>query len=123
MNVPPLDRVPIPMANVGPAVLDWNTRVGNLANNLSSTYTDAAVFQFDTHSVLNQVLDNPSSFLTSSQLTNLTGMCAAYDWIYQDKFDPSCGVPLRDFFWMNNLHPTYPVHATIAVQIAKQLGG
>ena len=123
MNVAPLDRVPIPTANIGPAVDDWNTRISKLANTLKSVHKDATVFEFDTHSLFGQVLANVTSFPTTSQLKNLTGICPSYNWIYKDMFDPSCGVPLSEFLWMNDLHPTYPMHATIATQVAKTLGG
>ena len=123
MNVAPLDRVPIPMANVGPAVDDWNKRLSQFASQLSSAQKNTTVFQFDTHSLFGQVLANVSSFPTTSQLKNLTGTCPLYNWIYKDMFDPSCGVPLSEFLWLNNLHPTYPIHATIAAQVAKTLGG
>jgi phospholipase/lecithinase/hemolysin len=33
----------------------------------------------------------------------------------------ACKVPVNQYFWLNNLHPTYPVHAALAAQIAETL--
>ena len=123
MNVPPLELAPAAGLAVGPAVLDWNSRVSKLASNLSSTYNDTTVFRFDTYKLFTQVLSNVDSYPTSSQFKNATASCVPYDWSYVDMFDPSCGVSLREYLWMNNLHPTYPMHQTIASQIPKALDG
>ncbi|KAL6720471.1 hypothetical protein ACLMJK_002394 [Lecanora helva] len=124
MNVPPLDKSPMFTTNAaaGPAVVDWNTCVAKLASNLSSTYTDTTVLQFDTYNLFNQILANVSSFPTTTQLKNTSASCPAYNWIYREMFDQSCDVPLSQYLWMNDLHPTYPIHDTIAAQVAKQLG-
>lgn len=34
---------------------------------------------------------------------------------------PSCGVAVNEYFWLNNLHPTYPIHAVVAQQVADAL--
>jgi len=39
----------------------------------------------------------------------------------EDFFDPTCGVPVNEYFWLNTLHPTYPMHDVLAQQIALQL--
>ena len=35
--------------------------------------------------------------------------------------DPSCGVAVNDYLWLNDLHPTYPMHNLIAAQIVQQI--
>lgn len=35
--------------------------------------------------------------------------------------DPSCGVPVNEYLWLNDLHPTYPMHNLIASQIVQQI--
>lgn len=37
-------------------------------------------------------------------------------------FDPSCGIPVNEYLWLNDLHPTYPIHNLIASQIVQELG-
>ena len=122
MNVPPLDRIPFPVKNIGPVVLDWNMRLSKMARNLSNSYEDATVFEFDTHNLFDQVFANVSSYPTTSQLKNLTGYCPKYNWIDKNIYDPNCGAWLREYMWGNNLHPTYPMHQTIAAQIPISLG-
>ena len=36
--------------------------------------------------------------------------------------DPSCGIPVDQYLWLNDLHPTYPMHNLIASRIVQQLG-
>lgn len=38
-----------------------------------------------------------------------------------DFSDPSCGVPLDQYLWINNLHKTSPAHDGMAAQIAETL--
>ncbi|KJR86882.1 uncharacterized protein SPSK_11027 [Sporothrix schenckii 1099-18] len=33
----------------------------------------------------------------------------------------SCGVPVDQYFWLNSLHPTYPIHDVVAEQVSKAL--
>lgn len=40
----------------------------------------------------------------------------------KDTFLEECGVPVNQYFWLNNIHPTYPVHEAVAAQIAQLLG-
>lgn len=35
-----------------------------------------------------------------------------------DTFTPSCGVPVNEYFWLNDLHPTYPIHDVVAQGVA-----
>lgn len=35
--------------------------------------------------------------------------------------DPECDIPVNEYFWLNALHPTYPIHDVIAEQVAKTL--
>lgn len=37
-------------------------------------------------------------------------------------FDPSCGVPVNKYLWLNDRHVTYPMHNFMASQIVKLLG-
>ena len=38
-----------------------------------------------------------------------------------DTLDPSCGIPVNQYFWLNSLHPTYPMHDVLAQKVAGQL--
>lgn len=39
-----------------------------------------------------------------------------------DTFYEGCGVPVDQYFWLNSLHPTGPIHEVVAEQVAKLLG-
>ncbi|KAL8812819.1 MAG: hypothetical protein Q9200_000748 [Gallowayella weberi] len=49
--------------------------------------------------------------------------CMAYQHATPDliSFDPSCGVSVNKYLWLNDLHPTYPMHNLIASQIVNQI--
>jgi hypothetical protein len=50
----------------------------NMASNLTSTYTDATAFVFDTNGLFNNVLDNVSAYQQTMMLENTTGYCPSY---------------------------------------------
>ncbi|KAI9881537.1 MAG: hypothetical protein M1830_000100 [Pleopsidium flavum] len=85
LNVPPIDRSPgttvqgaspeqVEAADVG----DFNSRVANMARNLSTTYLDTTVYQFDTNLLYTQILDNPASHTQTAGYKNTTSYCASY---------------------------------------------
>lgn len=40
-----------------------------------------------------------------------------------DTLIESCGYAVNEFFWLNNLHPTYPIHDVVAEGVAELLRG
>ena len=36
--------------------------------------------------------------------------------------DASCDYPVNEYLWLNDLHPTFPIHNATAASIAKLLG-
>lgn len=129
LNVPPVDQAPLTAANGASAqqqeasdIADFNSRIAQLASTVAS-YADATVFTYDTNALFSQVLQNPAAYPQTAGLKNTTSYCAAYEngTPAVDTFDPSCGVPVNQYFWLNSLHPTYPIHDVIAQQIAAEL--
>ncbi|KAI4131089.1 MAG: hypothetical protein LQ338_001410 [Usnochroma carphineum] len=127
-NVPPIDRGPYmtrPDALVeGPDINDFNYRMALLFNNFTSTHTDVTVFLFNTNSLFSQVLDNPSVFPQTAIYKNTTGSCKAYesgDVPSMDYYNSTCQYRVNQYFWLNGLHPTYPVHEALAAQVATAL--
>jgi phospholipase/lecithinase/hemolysin len=39
----------------------------------------------------------------------------------QDTLIASCGIPVNQYFWLNNLHPTSAIHEVVAKGIADAL--
>ncbi|CZR65563.1 uncharacterized protein PAC_15463 [Phialocephala subalpina] len=92
---------------------------------------DVNVFTVDANKYFTEVLDKPSSFKQTAQYKNTTAYCVAYEkaGIAQSNngtptetyFDASCGVPVNEYFWLNSLHPTYPMQDVLAQEVAAQL--
>ncbi|KAL8718936.1 MAG: hypothetical protein Q9225_003998 [Loekoesia sp. 1 TL-2023] len=129
LNVPPIDRSPgiiakgpSAVASIGAYIPIFNARFAALANALNNSHPDAKVFVFDTYTLFKRVLDNPSKFPQTKIIRNTDGFCPAYhNAPTMDFNDPRCGLAVNQYFWLNELHPTYPVHEVAAVEIAKFL--
>lgn len=49
------------------------------------------------------------------QLTRCSGTST------EDYLDATCGIPVNEYFWLNTLHPTYPMHDVLAEKVAEML--
>ena len=107
----------------GHTINNFNYRTRLLAADFTSTYPDAILFEFQTNQVFSNILGDPARYPQSSIIKNVTLDCPAYTEILPmiDYFNASCGVPLREYFWLNALHPTYTVHDALAAEVAKVL--
>lgn len=139
LNVPPVDRAPMNALNALAAgksaeavakkeaglILDWNKKLVDMVSNFSKTYPGATVFSFDTHTFYGKILDDPKSFEATKGIRNTTEFCAAYrehrDELKLETYIPECGVGVHKYFWVDQLHPTVPVHNATAAEVAKLL--
>ena len=39
----------------------------------------------------------------------------------EESFNKNCSIPQKEFFWLDALHPTPPIHDAMAADIAEQL--
>lgn len=118
--------------------------------NLALRDPDVTTISFDTNFLFTAVLDNSTEFPGTAGYLNTTKYCPAYmeyvfSTYYNDSnpnipidlqrglttisgtptltyFYPPCGIPVNEYFWLNSLHPTYPMHDFMASQIVKLLG-
>ncbi|KAI0391763.1 hypothetical protein F5Y17DRAFT_439248 [Xylariaceae sp. FL0594] len=129
LNVPPLDRTPLIIPQGADAVAlskadvaAWNQKVVSLAKTVKAK-GNTNVWVYDSNKSFGEVIDNPASHPESANLKNTTGYCADYQngTPAQDTFIPSCGVPVNQYFWLNNLHPTSAIHEVVAKGIADAL--
>ncbi|KAL6721295.1 hypothetical protein ACLMJK_000397 [Lecanora helva] len=130
LNVPPVDRSPGTIEQ-GPAsqaaeagyLGRFNFRLGALVHNLGVRHSDTTSFLFDTNFLFTRVLDDPTQFAETAGLRNTTEYCVAYEnsTPTMTYFDPSCGIPVNEYFWLNTLHPTFPVHNFMGSQIVRLL--
>ncbi|KAI5861427.1 carbohydrate esterase family 16 protein [Durotheca rogersii] len=131
LNVPPVDRSPLTVGQgqraaeqERAAIADWNGRVADLAAALKSNHTEQVnVWLYDTNESFGRVIDNPTAFPQTAGLKNTTAYCTAYQngTPTQDTLTPSCGVAVNEYFWLNNLHPTYPIHELVAKEVVDKL--
>ncbi|KAI4205274.1 MAG: hypothetical protein LQ350_000596 [Teloschistes chrysophthalmus] len=131
MNVPPIDRSPgslardaATQARLAGYIGEFNFRLILLVYNLAVHYPDTTVWLFDTNWLFTQLLNNgPASFRETATYVNVTDYCTVYQHGTPTLtfFDPSCGAPVNDYLWLNDLHPTYPMHNLIAAQIVQQI--
>lgn len=129
LNVPPTDRSPLILGQGDWAVTtlradieDFNGKVSEMAKKLKER-NGTNVWVYDANKVFGQVLDDPSSHAQTAGYKNVTGYCPAYEngTPAQNTFVESCGVPVNQYFWLNSLHPTSPVHEVVAEGVAKML--
>jgi phospholipase/lecithinase/hemolysin len=87
---------------------------------------------FDFYTLFQSILENPAAYPETARYLETSTYCDAYvilfytnvltgplDW----NLDlPSCQYPVDEYFWFNNLHPTYPLHNVTAGYIADALG-
>lgn len=128
LNVPPIERGPYVRGWEylihSAAVTDWNTYLANMATNLTIAYNYTTVFHFDTNTLFNQVMDDPTWYTQTAGYKNTTDNCKEYyNNEEADAFDERCGIPYKEYLWRNALHPTFPVQEVIAAQVAQLLSG
>ncbi|KAK2758073.1 hypothetical protein FQN54_004480 [Arachnomyces sp. PD_36] len=130
LNVPPVDRAPLTteqgeeaMALEDAAIKDWNKRVVQMAGNLRTNYTGTYVAEFDYHKLFGAVMDDPSAYPETAVYKNTTGYCPEYEDGTDDWYTllPACDIAVNEYFWLNNLHPTFPVNNATAREIVEML--
>jgi len=130
LNVPPVERAPATLEYgaddqiiEGAAILEWNGRLIKVARQLRGKHADVTVFALDTYSIFNAVLNNPKVFPQTAGYRNTTRYCATYmnGTPNMTSFSASCGLPVNEYFWLNQLHPTYPMHDAMAAHIVNLL--
>lgn len=88
LMVPPIDRAPLFttaaytnrdfLKQTAVTVAEWNSRLVNMASDLTRKYDDATAFVFDTNGLFSQVLDNPSKYEQTSIYQDTTTYCSDY---------------------------------------------
>ena len=130
LNVPPVDRSPLTTAQGANAsaleakdIAYFNSQVSVLATNLTTTHKDATAFVFDTNTLFTQALDDPQRFPETALYKNTTNYCVGYEngTPTEDYFNATCGIPVNEYFWLNSLHPTYPMMDRLANNISQEL--
>ncbi|KAF2001900.1 carbohydrate esterase family 16 protein [Amniculicola lignicola CBS 123094] len=131
LTVPPVNLAPLTLAsgewsveNEGLVIADWNKRVKGMAEGLVKGKSGVKTWVHDTWKVFNDVIKDPKAFEQTQGLKNVMGFCKAYSngaptWYTKDA---SCAYAVNEYFWLNDLHPTFPVHNATAADIVALLG-
>ncbi|KAL8755067.1 MAG: hypothetical protein Q9184_004911, partial [Pyrenodesmia sp. 2 TL-2023] len=124
-TVPPIDRGPYVNDEDKevecPAVNDFNYRMVVLFDGFTKAHDDISVLLFNTNMLFSKTINHPSTYPQTAIYKNTTGSCKAYESgevPSMDYFDKTCQYPVNEYFWLNGLHPTYPVHEALAAQLA-----
>lgn len=142
LNVPPLNIAPrfnrdfVKAALIAGSIADFNTRLSDLAVWLQNVHPDVRVFQYDVHGAFLRIQANPGNTMAAighSPLTNLRRFCPTYqqesvraniEQRVRDEsrsFQQNCGARVDQYFWLDGLHPTWPIHKFMAMEIANYL--
>ncbi|KAH8666516.1 hypothetical protein BX600DRAFT_539643 [Xylariales sp. PMI_506] len=131
LNVPPVDRSPLTAAEgAAAAALEradlaaFNGLIADLAHKLTAAHRgDVNVWVYDANAVFTRVLDHPASYPQTALYKNTTDYCVDYEngTADEDTFVAECGIPVNEYFWLNSLHPTYPMHDVVAQTIVDEL--
>jgi phospholipase/lecithinase/hemolysin len=119
----------------------WNDKLANMTAAFNARHGNKTkTFVHDTHGVFEAALKDPKVFSQTAGLKNTTTWCKAYEKCILPQIvveslltersgaptwytkDPSCAYPVNEYFWLNNLHPTFPIHNATAASIVQLLG-
>ncbi|KAI7883859.1 hypothetical protein K492DRAFT_184281 [Lichtheimia hyalospora FSU 10163] len=109
VNVPPMEHAPAHIGNntIAKVVKSFNDLLqARVALFNIKHKDDVFIHYFDAHRYFNEYLTNSSGLFK-----NTTGYCST------DK----CEYPNYEYFWMNNIHPMYPVHKLLAEDLSREL--
>ncbi|CAK4033120.1 carbohydrate esterase family 16 [Lecanosticta acicola] len=134
-NIPPIERAPLTLVltedlqnRKRAEVLNWNEEVAQLVRDFTKKHRDVTAFWWDAYRSYNRVLDAPCSHPETCGLKDLTTACPAYALKLQmevleswEQSDPSCPYPLKEYFWMDELHHGYHMHAVTAQGVVQML--
>ncbi|KAF1911125.1 hypothetical protein BDU57DRAFT_462341 [Ampelomyces quisqualis] len=132
LNVPPVNLSPLITSQPdngyateyeGRVISDWNKRVVAMTAQLKAKHSDVTTFVHDTNALYLDVIKDPRVYEQTKGLKNVTAFCKAYangapTWYTKD---PTCQYAVNEYLWLNDLHPTFPVHNATAASIVKLL--
>lgn len=107
------------------ALKDWAGRLSGLVDWLKERHPDVFAATFSTYSVFEKIIQNTKAFAQTQGLREISGFCEQYanGTPKGNTLVNGCKVPADEYFWLNNIHPTYPVHDALAFEIATALEG
>jgi GDSL-like Lipase/Acylhydrolase len=129
-NIPPVDRCPQSLQlsieereKEKDLILAFNKRILLKHNRLKRAHKDATSFYFDTNKIYTTALEDLSSYAETSELNNVNGYCRGN--VEHNDALSSFGEPCdaESYFWMDRLHPRWPIQEAMAREVADKLRG
>ncbi|KAM0258739.1 hypothetical protein ACHAPA_011112 [Fusarium lateritium] len=132
LTVPPLQHTPRitkssdasrKARSITEAVQDWNKRIRLLQAQFLKAHPSANVFVYDTYPLFQQVYQRPSQFKETSVYKDTKNYCTKYakgTKTPETKLD-GCKYAADEYLWINDLHPTSPIHRLLGKDIARFL--
>ena len=98
---------------------------------LGDKYPDAIFFKMGLNGLFETVIKDPSYSPATKVYKDTKDICEAYETAASgskgdslpsiDYKDPKCQYSVNEYFWLSGYHPTYPMHDTMASEIAEGL--
>lgn len=92
---------------------------------LGTKYTDAIFFREGVNGLFSKVLDDVSYSSLTAGYKDTTHLCNVYanadantPLPSENYKSPDCEYAVNEYFWLSGYHPTYPVHDSMASEIA-----
>lgn len=124
LDVPPIEQSPL-IGTAGSysvqaeikALRKYNHLLAAGVRSFSLRHRDAKVLFFDANKAVAGLLNQASSrgFKTTKDF------CKAYQDNPRLKYDKTCPYSVKQYFWLNSLHPTSGVHRLLGNEIIKFL--
>ncbi|KAI8977164.1 GDSL-like Lipase/Acylhydrolase-domain-containing protein [Mycotypha africana] len=117
MNMPPLDRAPLwhstdDQVRIQERVKEFNKKLNDMIERLRTNHPNCDLFEYDAWTVFTDMLNHPGDY----GMTDVDNYCP--DWSHPT--ERGCK-PIEQYFWLNDLHPTYHVHDYLAKHIRQYL--
>ncbi|KAL9541172.1 hypothetical protein PS6_010424 [Mucor atramentarius] len=118
INVPPIHRAPMWHKTeneklIETRVIEYNKKLKTMVKHLKKAHASAITFiEYDAWKYLDKLLDDP----TECGITDVLTFCP--DWSHP--VENHCK-PIGEYFWLNDLHPTFHVHDFLSQDINRLL--
>ncbi|KAI5478071.1 carbohydrate esterase family 16 protein [Pseudohyphozyma bogoriensis] len=122
LTIPPISRSPlvhsytkskgeelVEIIKTNVDLLNWELKEYWRA--MPKKYEGTEVVVVDAHALFNKIMDSPKAF----GLKEAEYFCPEYADVIDDPeiFHKRCVYPMKEFFWHDSIHPTWPVHREI----------
>lgn len=126
INIPPLDKSPNAVTQgshlkeYADAIRQWNSLLSNALSSFSSNCIDCSVFYYDVNAFMNNLIKPDSAAQVGIKETKPV-YCEAYSTLANqpNAVSSDCAYGVREYYWLNIVHPTWPVMNQIAQDIVK----